>query len=257
MRQFKNRLLNSLVRQNDDIISIMNNGERIVPGNSEEWLLKSHIDRYLFANREITNKDIILDCACGVGYGTYLLAEKAKEVYGVDIDKKTIEYCKSNYSKKNIDFQTGNACKLDFKDDFFDITVSFETLEHVPKEKSIEMIKEFKRILKTNGRLYISTPNIMTANLNVNGELNNHFHCFELSVEEFYNFLNPYFDKIDIYGTRVRSKNKFNIKYLKSKLLRKLKKCDIQKIKLPPEKYHIFNNNNQYQHLCLIARCIK
>jgi len=49
------------------------------------------IERYKFALNYVKDKRV-LDIACGTGYGSamLLLECKAKEVFGVDIDKNTI-----------------------------------------------------------------------------------------------------------------------------------------------------------------------
>ncbi|MEM3641293.1 MAG: methyltransferase domain-containing protein, partial [Candidatus Bathyarchaeia archaeon] len=47
---------------------------------------------------------------------------------------------------------------LAFKDSVFDKIVCFEVLEHL--NSPIKALKEFKRILKTNGEIIISVPNV-------------------------------------------------------------------------------------------------
>ena len=50
--------------------------ERIVPGEVSPECYLWHIGRYVFASEFINSEDIVLDIACGVGYGSYLLAKK-------------------------------------------------------------------------------------------------------------------------------------------------------------------------------------
>ncbi|MEM3765497.1 MAG: class I SAM-dependent methyltransferase [Candidatus Bathyarchaeia archaeon] len=47
---------------------------------------------------------------------------------------------------------------LAFKDSVFDKIVCFEVLEHL--DSPIKALKEFKRVLKTNGEIIISVPNV-------------------------------------------------------------------------------------------------
>ncbi len=72
-------------------------GEKVVPDKMYKdvvnWML--HIQRYVFSLNFSVNKKI-LDVACGTGYGMTLLLSVAKTVEGIDIDKKTIKWAKSN-----------------------------------------------------------------------------------------------------------------------------------------------------------------
>jgi len=50
-------------------------GERVVPNNTTpNHLLKEHIDRYIFAKKYVNGK-VVLDIACGTGYGSLELAK--------------------------------------------------------------------------------------------------------------------------------------------------------------------------------------
>ena len=68
-------------------------GERMIPEfNEGEEIYLEHITRYIFASQFIKDK-IVLDIACGSGYGSdYLLKNGARKVIGVDISKETVEY---------------------------------------------------------------------------------------------------------------------------------------------------------------------
>lgn len=92
-------------------------GERLIPEftkcSTETEMFKEHIERYKFASQFVENK-IVLDIACGVGYGSKLLAEKANRVFGCDISDDAIKYAKSHYSKENICYRMMDATRLDF-----------------------------------------------------------------------------------------------------------------------------------------------
>ena len=58
-----------------------------------------------------------------------------------------IDVCKNKY--KDINFKIGDAEKIDFKNDYFDILITSEAFHHFPNpEKSL---KEFKRVAKKDG----------------------------------------------------------------------------------------------------------
>ena len=77
-----------------------------------------------------------LDCACGVGYGSDILAEKSAKVIGVDYDETAIKTARNTYTRNNIEFRIENIADLSFPDSYFNTIVSLETLEHVPFELS-------------------------------------------------------------------------------------------------------------------------
>jgi Uncharacterized protein conserved in bacteria len=64
--------------------------------------------------------------------------------------------------KSEIVDHVGNAKDLSrFEDETFDIIYSSHVLEHFDyKRELLEVLKEWKRVLKTNGKLYISVPDL-------------------------------------------------------------------------------------------------
>ena len=130
-------------------------GERYLPTESGRIRLE-HYHRYALAVDFVRNKTV-LDIACGEGYGSYLLAEGAHEVFGVDIDGQSISHAKSNYLKSNLKYLVGSASKIPFDDHKFDCIVSFETIEHLYEQET--MVAELRWVLKPDGVLIISSPN--------------------------------------------------------------------------------------------------
>src|SRR6476620_744587 len=113
-----------------------------------------HLHRYAIASEYVKDK-IVLDIACGEGYGAALLGQKAKSVKGVDIDNATILRARLKYKMANLQFLTGKAEAVPVEDSHFDVVTCFETLEHSANHQQI--ISEFKRVLKPGGLLILST----------------------------------------------------------------------------------------------------
>ena len=106
-------------------------GERYVPEMEPGIIHQEHLHRYRFAAEFIKDK-VVLDLACGEGYGSFLMAEFAKKVVGLDIDKETIEHASSKYCKANLEFITGSMIKVPIDNEkVFDAIVCFESLEHI------------------------------------------------------------------------------------------------------------------------------
>ena len=125
-------------------------GERFIPEKLKEndEIYQEHLERYRFACHYIKDL-VVLDAACGSGFGTRMMSDIAKKVYGIDISNESIEYAKEKYSNKNIIYEQMDVAKLKYPDNFFDVVVSFETIEHVPAPE--EFLKEVYRVLKSGG----------------------------------------------------------------------------------------------------------
>lgn len=172
-------------------------GERFLP-SCEREIWYEHYHRYAMALQWVEGLDV-LDAACGEGYGSELLATKAKSVTGVDISEKTITHAQHKYQKENLKFVTANVIKLPFKDNAFDVVVSFETLEHLIEHE--ELIKEFKRVLKTTGLLIISTPD--KKEYSDKTGFDNEYHLKELYQPEFKGLLESQFKFSLWYGQKL------------------------------------------------------
>jgi ubiquinone/menaquinone biosynthesis C-methylase UbiE len=170
--------------------------ERLVPDLAGYALWQEHINRYVFALNHTANK-VVLDVACGSGYGTSLMAKKASLVVGVDVSHEALSYAKKHYGKHNVQFILSDASSLPFKDCVFDRAISFETIEHIAKYETF--LHEIKRNLKKNGLLILSTPN-KRASLMVRGIPANPFHVIEFSITEFSKLLQGSFTNIEFYG---------------------------------------------------------
>ncbi|MFT3907926.1 MAG: class I SAM-dependent methyltransferase [Ferruginibacter sp.] len=168
-------------------------GERLEPEQLSENT-SEHLHRYALALQFCENK-AVLDIASGEGYGSNLLAKKARLVAGVDIDNETILRAKEKYKQANLEFKTGSADKIPYPDHSFDVVISFETLEHHDRHE--EMMAEVKRVLKPGGLCVISTPDKLVYSDKKNYK--NPFHVKELYKEEFRGLLKKYFSGVSIF----------------------------------------------------------
>jgi SAM-dependent methyltransferase len=159
-------------------------------------IFQEHIWRYDFASKYAEDK-VVLDVASGAGYGSLYLAKigKARKVFGVDYDKRAIEYSKRYYNSKKIDFMISDATNLPFKNEF-DLIVSFETIEHINNYK--KFISECYRCLNPGGHLVISTPNKFLSP-HIKPRIWHHDH--EFYPKEFFDLFEN-FSKIDFFCQR-------------------------------------------------------
>jgi len=109
-------------------------------------------------NPFLTGTERILDMGCGYGFTTKLIATYLgfKEVYGVDIDCDRILIAKKRGLKTyRVNLETE---KLPFPDEHFDLVISLGAIEHLRYYDN--SIKEAYRVLKHNGIILVSAPNL-------------------------------------------------------------------------------------------------
>lgn len=173
-------------------------GERYVPFVHGDIELE-HLHRYAFA-RDLAEQKDVLDIACGEGYGSYLLAAKARTVIGVDLSNEVIQHARLKYITPNLQFRQGDCTRIPLGDDTVDMVVSFETIEHHDQHHA--MLTEIKRVLRPDGVLVISTPERGLVSKLI--QKRNEFHVKELSLSEFTELLAHHFKNNALFSQRVR-----------------------------------------------------
>ncbi|MFH1744598.1 MAG: class I SAM-dependent methyltransferase [bacterium] len=163
--------------------------ERLVLNSKtkENIIYDEHLVRYIFASKFVKDK-IVLDVACGSGYGAQILANAgAKEITAIDASEEALVQARKNNSKENIKYIFGKAEDVKENDQTFNLIASFETIEHLKPEDHDKFLSELARVLKSDGRLIISTPNKKVF------LQKNPYHLKEYLKDEFTTALNKHF----------------------------------------------------------------
>ncbi len=154
--------------------------------NPSEW------QRYEFAQQHVSGKRV-LDCACGAGYGSWLMAKAgATSVVGLDLSKEALGWAQREFSHAGVEYrlvQPGEPIPVE--PETFDVAVSFETVEHVEPDKAGQFVGALARSLAPGGRLIMSTP-LTYGPARLRPE--NPFHLREYQPEELQSLLDPYFE---------------------------------------------------------------
>ena len=170
---------------------------RIYCGYDDSEQDRFSIGRYRFSLNFIKDGDICLDAACGSGYGSELISQKAKEVVGLEIDEHALKFAREHYQNDKIVFRKADITQpLDLPDDYFDTIVSIETIEHISNHDA--MLGEFRRVLKPGGFLVASTVEhqIYTEK----GGIRNIHHVGELTKKELMALISRHFKLEELYG---------------------------------------------------------
>ena len=103
----------------------------------------------------------ILDLGCGNGRHLIPFTKKGFDCYGIDFSKNMINNSKESFKKNNLKatFKQGTLTKIPFKDNNFDYIICLASFHHLNKKEQSTSLKEIKRVLKPNGKLFIAVWN--------------------------------------------------------------------------------------------------
>lgn len=136
----------------------------------EDIIIRRGIERYMYARQFAYGK--VIDIACGVGYGSYLVSKNpdVTKVVGYDRAEKAIVQAKNNFLTEKTDFILGDPTTIQGK---FDFLMCLETIEHLPNPT---VLKELVDRCEIN-EIVISFPNKKTTHYNK-------FHLWDITQED-------------------------------------------------------------------------
>jgi SAM-dependent methyltransferase len=110
---------------------------------AEDGLHPKHriMNYHRFFVKKINENDVVLDVGCGNGALAFDVAKKAKKVFGIDIDKGSIEIARQKYRSDNVEYVVGDATK-DLPLQKYDVVILSNVLEHI--ENRIEFLLKVK-----------------------------------------------------------------------------------------------------------------
>jgi len=115
--------------------------------------------RDMFFKNILHDRDVsrVLDIGCGTGEFALQLKKLNKniEVFGVDISENMINLAKAKANNNNlgIDFRVGDAERIPYEDNRFDIITCAHSFHHYPHKR--KALQEMHRVLGHNGKIMI------------------------------------------------------------------------------------------------------
>jgi SAM-dependent methyltransferase len=175
-------------------------GERVIPELPEMRVtFLQSLASYEHAVQYVAGKRVI-DCGCGEGYGTALLAEYATQAIGVDREPEVIAYAVGKYrAAERAAFVAASVDALPFADSSVDVVVCFQVLEHLPDP--LAFLREVRRLLSPGGVLMLTTPNLL-----VTGARPNPHHVHDYTPDDLLALLGQVFDDVELRGVRASEK---------------------------------------------------
>ncbi len=113
---------------------------------------------------DLKNDGVLLDVGCGEGRHIFGVMQDypLMKCIGIDMDHESIKIAEEGYdyfksiSHAGAEFLKGSAYDIPFPDNFFDLVICSEVLEHLHEYN--DAVKEMHRVLKPGGKLYASVP---------------------------------------------------------------------------------------------------
>ncbi|MCX8029907.1 MAG: class I SAM-dependent methyltransferase [Brevinematales bacterium] len=120
---------------------------------------KYFVKRFMKRLKGDISSNKLLDVGCATGSFIKYMEKEGFEVFGIDIDPKSIEFAKTDLMLKNVyslsleefvDYSVNNDLK-------FDVITCFEVLEH--QTTPLEFLSQVRQILNENGIFLGTVPN--------------------------------------------------------------------------------------------------
>ncbi|MCQ2070293.1 MAG: methyltransferase domain-containing protein [archaeon] len=146
----------------------------------------------------------VLDIGCGPGFFSIILTMDGNDVSGIDITPDMVKEAKRNAEGVgvDVDFHIMDADSLEFEDDTFDLIVNRVVTWTIPD--LFECYKEWRRVLKPNGRLLVFDSNfqIRFFDEKKEREIRRKVRAKMMSVEEPYADFTGYNTRDEYWETR-------------------------------------------------------
>jgi SAM-dependent methyltransferase len=167
-------------------------GERTLPDVPEEnYWYRRHVAVYEWIAARCEGKKVA-DLASGEGYGSAILARRAREVVGVDANPEAYEHARLRYGNERLSFR--RSLVEDF-DEPCDAVVFLQTIEHIHEPGRL-----LEQIAKIAPVAYISTPNRLTLAGPDAEKSENPWHLREYDIGQYRELLEPHFSQVEILG---------------------------------------------------------
>ena len=103
----------------------------------------------------------VLEIGSNTGIMTKLYEANFTRIVLCDCDFFCLKGAKLNHgdNSQKIKFVCADAGDLPFKDAYFDIVIILEVIEHLHKDRHIQLLEEVLRVCRSGASVFISTPN--------------------------------------------------------------------------------------------------
>ena len=117
---------------------------------------KTHKSLCAKVGEEISATDEVLECACGTGLLSGVIARKCKRLVATDFSPKMLQKASRKYrSYTNIEFREGNILQIEYPDEHFDIVVAANVIHLL--DEPYKALAELDRVCRKGGKIILPT----------------------------------------------------------------------------------------------------
>ena len=108
---------------------------------------------------ELSGGERVLEIGFGSGVTFLNLADKYKEIHGLDLnaDAEAVSEVFKEL-KPRLFLKNGNALKMPYPDNYFDSVLLISILEHLKPGEQKDIFNEIRRVIKKNGQVIYGSP---------------------------------------------------------------------------------------------------
>ncbi len=118
--------------------------------------------------RLISPSDDVLECACGTGLLTGVIAPRCKSLIATDFSVKMLKRAEKKYGKyANVRFEQANILQLSYPDGRFDTVIAANVIHLL--DEPYQALSELERVCKPGGKIVIPTYMNQTDKGRTNG----------------------------------------------------------------------------------------
>lgn len=104
----------------------------------------------------IAPNDAVLECACGTGLLSGVIAKRCKNLIATDFSEKMLRRAQKKYGKlPNVTFEQANILHLSYADGCFDVVVAANVIHLLDEPR--RALDELDRVCRPGGRIIIPT----------------------------------------------------------------------------------------------------
>jgi cyclopropane fatty-acyl-phospholipid synthase-like methyltransferase len=161
----------------------------------------------MFVANFLDSDSEVLEVGCGTGYGTHLLAARAKSLVGFDPDLnlesdpnvsqllKFSSSCQGNQTETNPPFFANSRENIPRKD--YSHIIALEVIEHISQLEAAEFLEWIKSFGNEGTAYFISTPRALPFAERTKNRQQHHLH--EYTHVEFKEILEKFFKHVFIF----------------------------------------------------------
>ncbi len=116
----------------------------------------------------VSSSDDVLECACGTGLLTGVIAPHCKSLIATDFSAKMLERAEKKYGKYgNVRFEQANILRLAYPDGRFDTVIAANVIHLL--DEPYQALHELERVCRPGGKIIIPTYMNQTDKGKTNG----------------------------------------------------------------------------------------